>query len=112
LQIRELASSINEWPSERRRRFYLRLGHNLTIAARAVWSDEKLEASVMVERLKALNELLHRVLGQAMGDETRPALQFVGEYLSAFANEQRELAGEVGFAVRSAYESVAARPAE
>ena len=103
---------INDWPDERRHHFYVRLAHNLTITARGVWSDEQLTTSEMVVRLKALNELMHRVLGQAMGDETWPASQFVGEYLLAFAEEQRELAGDLSFAVRSAYESVAARPAE
>jgi len=88
------------------------LAHNLTITGRAVWSDEHLMPPEMVERLKALNELMHRVIGQAMGDDNWPAAQFVGEYLLAFAEEQRELAGDLGFAVRSAYESTAARPAE
>jgi len=88
-----------------------KLAHNLTIAARGVWSDEQLKTTEMVERLKALNELMHRVFGQA-GDETWPADQFVGEYLAAFSEEQREFAGDLDSAVRFAYESVATRPAE
>jgi hypothetical protein len=112
LQVREIASAINDWPVELRHRFYVCLAHNLTITGRVVWSDEQLKSAETVVRLKALNELMHRVLGQAMGDDTWPASQFVGEYLLAFAEEQRDLAGDLGFAVRSAYESVAAWPAE
>jgi hypothetical protein len=43
-------------------RFYEDLAHNLTIGIRAIWSDEGLNDSQKVERMKWINEVMHRVV--------------------------------------------------
>jgi hypothetical protein len=42
--------------------FYEVLAHNLTVSIRAIWSDEGLNDSQKVERMKWINEILHRVV--------------------------------------------------
>jgi hypothetical protein len=42
--------------------FYEILAHNLTVAIRAIWSDEELNDSQKIERMKWINEVMHRVV--------------------------------------------------
>ena len=42
--------------------FYEVLAHNLTVSIRAIWSDEGLNDSQKVERMKWINEVMHRVV--------------------------------------------------
>ena len=52
---------IGELSHEERLKFYECLAHNLTVSVRAVWSDEGLTDGEKVEKLKWLNEIMHRV---------------------------------------------------
>ena len=52
---------IGELSDEERLKFYECLAHNLTVSARAIWSNEGLTDGEKVERLKWLNEIMHRV---------------------------------------------------
>ena len=52
---------IGELSDEERVKFYECLAHNLTVSVRAIWSDAGLIDSEKVERLKWLNEIMHRV---------------------------------------------------
>jgi len=42
--------------------FYEVLAHNLTVSVRAIWSDEGPNDSQKVERMKWINEVMHRVV--------------------------------------------------
>jgi hypothetical protein len=55
------AERIGALTDEQRLHYYEVLGHQLTVAARMVWSDDKLTDAQKVSRLKWLNEILHRV---------------------------------------------------
>lgn len=52
---------IGELSDEERLKFYECLAHNLTVSVRAVWSNEGLTDGEKVEKLKWLNEIMHRV---------------------------------------------------
>lgn len=43
-------------------RFYEVLAHNLTVRIRAIWSDEGLNDSQKIERMKWINEVMDRVV--------------------------------------------------
>ncbi len=45
---------------DQRLHFYEVLAHNLTVAIRGVWSDESISDAEKVERIKWINEILHR----------------------------------------------------
>jgi hypothetical protein len=46
--------------AEQRLHFYEVLAHNLTVAIRGVWSDASIDDAEKVERMKWVNEVLHR----------------------------------------------------
>jgi len=59
----DLLERMNELNQEQRLDFYESLAHELTIAAREVWSSEAYDAE-KIDELKWLNEILHRVVSK------------------------------------------------
>jgi hypothetical protein len=57
----DFVNDIGTLPPERLLRFYEVLSHNLTVTVRAIWSDDLLSDSEKVERMKWLNEIMHRL---------------------------------------------------
>jgi hypothetical protein len=53
---------IGELTLEQKRKFYVLLAHDLTIAVRGIWSNEKLSDAEKVEGMKAINEIMHRLI--------------------------------------------------
>lgn len=53
---------IGELNEEELIKFYEHLSHNLTVSVRGVWSDSDLSDGQKVERLKWINEIMHRVV--------------------------------------------------
>jgi len=57
----DFVNDVGALSPERLLRFYEVLSHNLTVSVRAVWSDDLLSDSEKVERMKWLNEIMHRL---------------------------------------------------
>jgi hypothetical protein len=55
------AKRMRELSHEQRLHYYEILAHNLTVAVRGIWSDEQTDDAEKVDRMKWMNELLHRV---------------------------------------------------
>jgi hypothetical protein len=55
------AELIESLTTEQRLHFYEVLAHNLTVAVRGIWSDAASGDADKVERMKWVNEVLHRV---------------------------------------------------
>lgn len=78
LEITRFEAAFRGWSDEVRLRFLEQFSHELTIAIRAVWSDEELSDAEKVERIKWINEIHHRVAPKASAirrgvrDETAP----------------------------------------
>lgn len=53
---------IGELNEQERIRFYEDLAHNLTVSVRGIWSDNKLTDRERVERMRWINEIMHRVV--------------------------------------------------
>jgi len=53
--------AIGSLSQDKRLLFYELLAHNLTVMVRGIWSDEELTDAEKVDRLKWLNEIMHRV---------------------------------------------------
>jgi len=53
--------TISSLSQDKRLLFYELLAHNLTIMVRGVWSDEEITDAEKVDRLKWLNESMHRI---------------------------------------------------
>ncbi len=52
---------ISSLSDEERLHFYELLSHNLTVSIRGIWIDENISDTEKVERIKLVNEILHRV---------------------------------------------------
>ena len=53
---------IGQLNDEERITFYEILAHNLTVCVRGVWCEESINDREKVERMKGINEIMHRVV--------------------------------------------------
>jgi hypothetical protein len=54
-------SSVGVFTRDERLLFYELFAHNLTVVIRGIWSDEAITDAEKVDRMKWVNEVLHRV---------------------------------------------------
>src|SRR5947207_1955787 len=94
---------------EQRLHYYEVLAHNLTVAVRGIWSDEQINDAEKDERMKWVNEILHRVTAKVYvlrlktHEWTEADFEsLILEYVAAHPG----IAGEVGWAVRASYRTV------
>ena len=57
----DFAQEISSLSSEHRLHFYELFAHNLTVSIRGVWLNKEISDAEKVERIKLINEILHRV---------------------------------------------------
>jgi hypothetical protein len=97
---------------EQRLHYYEVLAQNLTIAIRGIWSDQQISDAEKVDRMKWVNEILHRVTAKVYvlrlkthewTEEDFESL--ILEYVASHPG----IAEEVGKAVRRSYRTVAGR---
>jgi hypothetical protein len=58
----EYPELIGELTLEQKRKFYVLLAHDLTVAVRGIWSNTKLSDAEKVEGMKIINEIMHRLI--------------------------------------------------
>jgi hypothetical protein len=95
---------------EQRLHFYEVLAHNLTVAIRGIWSDERVSDAEKVERMKWVNEILHRVTAKVYVLRLRTHEWTEEDFESlilGYIASHPEIASEVGWAVRFSYRAVA-----
>src|SRR5215510_14026919 len=90
-------------------RFYELLAHNLTVSIRAIWSDEGLNDSQKVERMKWINEVLHRVVLKSaalrMGRNECSEADTWG-MMQHYISLCPDISADIAIATRSSYQSV------
>jgi hypothetical protein len=78
----------------------------LTIAARAVWSDNNFTDSEVVTQLKEMNELLHRVTARVfnlrMGEDKWTEVD-MNSFIHNCVSQAPAIGPYVGFAIRDSY---------
>lgn len=89
--------------------FYEVLAHNLTVSIRAIWSDEGLNDSQKVERMKWINEVMHRVVLKSaalrMGrNECSEANTW--DMMQHYVSLCPDISADVAIAIISSYQSV------
>ena len=58
----DFVTQVGSLPQASLIRFYEILAHNLTVSIRSIWSNETLSDAQKVERMKWINEIMHRVV--------------------------------------------------
>jgi hypothetical protein len=106
------ADEMAKLTDEQRLHFYEVLAHNLTVGIRGVWSDESISDAEKVERMKWINEILHRVTAKVYvlrlktHEWTEEDFErFLLESVSAHPG----IAHEVGWAVRFSYRAISGK---
>jgi hypothetical protein len=102
----DYAAKISGLSHSARVRFYEALAHDLTIAARGVWSNDGITDTEKVHRLKHLNEIQHRVTAKIASTRLTPEKWPENEFAKVFNDWIRgcpEIAGEVGWSIQSSY---------
>jgi len=97
--------------SEQRLHLFELLAHNLTVAARAAWSDPELSAEDQLDSLKQINECLHRVTSrvwvQRLNTHRWTDEDFISLLSQADAALHPRVRGGIAFAFRQSYAAVA-----
>jgi len=114
-QFRQHFMSFNypqEIPSltaEERLHFYELLAHNLTVSIRGIWLDETISDTEKVERIKLVNEILHRVTSKiwVLRLNTHEwteedTWQMVNEYIS----DNENIRGEIFYAINDSLKAI------
>jgi len=96
---------------EQRLHFFEVLAHNLTIAARAVWSEPSLSPDEKVESMKQINECLHRATArvwvQRLNTHTWSDEHFLGLLQTTEDSLHPNVRGNVLAALLSSYAVIA-----
>lgn len=95
--------------SEKKCRFYESFAFELTIASR-VWSEPKLACDEIVDQLKWLNEIQHRVIAKIRhiraSTDTRSEEHFIS-MVAGYVEQNRAIGGAVTYAIKKSYDLVA-----
>jgi hypothetical protein len=86
--------------------FYDRLGFNLTIAIRSIWSSSDLPDKQKVEMIKIVNEVSHLTFNWTWrlkkDDGTFDDLDCLSD-IKNYANKDERVAGKIGQAIKASY---------
>ena len=103
------AESIGGLTGERRLHFYEVLAHNLTDAIRGIWSNSGVGDAEKVERMKWVNEVMHRVTAKVyvlrLNTHEWTETDFE-DMLLGYIQSHPGIASDIGWAVRSSYRTV------
>ena len=103
------AKSVERLTVEQRLHFYEVLAHNLTVAVRGIWSDPGLEDAEKVERMKWVNEVMHRVTAKVYVVRLKTHEWSETDFedmLLGYIQSYPGIASEIGGAVRHSYRIV------
>jgi hypothetical protein len=103
------AEQMGKLTEEQRPHYYEVLAHNLTVGMRGIWSDEQISDAEKVDRMKWVNEILHRVTAKVYvlrlktHEWTEEDFErLILDYVAAHPG----IAGEVGWAVKFTYRTI------
>jgi hypothetical protein len=89
--------------------FYELLAHNLTVAVRGVWSDGSIGDAEKVERMKWINEVLHRATAKVWVLRLKThewTEEDFGSLIRGYADAHEGIKGELLAAVNRSYRAV------
>jgi hypothetical protein len=110
--IMRFAENMVKLTEEQRLHYYEVLAHNLTVGIRGIWSDERIDDAEKVDRIKWVNEILHRVTAKVYVLRLKTHVWTEEDFESlvlGYIASHPGIAEEVGKAVRRSYQTVAGR---
>jgi hypothetical protein len=104
------AEQMAKLSDEQRLHFYEVLAHNLTVAVRGIWSDESIDNAEKIDRIKWVNEILHRVTAKVwvLRRKTHEWTEAdFGDLIRGYVGQNDGIKEEVFGAVSRSYQAVA-----
>ncbi len=105
----EFESKVFALNEQRRLHFYEVLAHNLTVSIRSVWSNKDITDTEKVDRIKWINEILHRVTAKVwvlrLHTHEWSETDFASE-IAHWVSQNSEIECEVDWAVNTSLRSV------
>ncbi len=105
-------NKINALNQADKTKFYRLLARELTVVNRATWSDAQATETERTDRLKWLNEIMHRVLNRLidLSDEGESWTdQEVWDLIKQHVAQNKAISDEVSWAIKRSYEQVLAQ---
>lgn len=104
--IPDIFKNLKTRDNEAKLLFYDRLGFNLTIAIRSIWSNNEISDKQKVELIKIINEVSHLTFNWTWrlkkDDQAFDDLACLSD-IKNYAKQDERVAGEIGEAVKQAY---------
>ena len=99
---------------EQKRKFYVLLGHNLTVSVRAIWSDEEFSDAEKVEGMKWINEIMHQLVFRIeelhkiskLEEDSWTEKDFYENIHHWTSQNHKIVAGHVGWAIMFSYKTI------
>ena len=116
----DYVKNIGALTLEQKRKFYVLLGHNLTVSVRAVCWDENFSEQEKILGMKEINEIMHRLIFRVEElhnisriEEDSWTEDDFWDLIKEHCSENHEvLAGNVGWAVKSSYDCIVPKKAD
>jgi hypothetical protein len=104
-----LLEQLSQFDGQQRLRFYEVLASRLTVVNRVIWADEKSSSETKVEKLKNVNEIMHRVVRAISTVRVAPREWsdevMIGEIRRWIAQDP-SIRGDVAWAIQESLERV------
>jgi hypothetical protein len=100
---------ISNLSNEEKISFYEFLAHNLTVSCRSIWSNEALSKNEIIESMKWLNEILHRITAKLRVERLEShewKEEDIIKMMSEYVKQCSHLDSEIAWAIKSSYETL------
>jgi hypothetical protein len=105
----QFAEATNRLTPDQRLHFYEVLAHNITVAIRGIWSDPGISDAEKVERMKWVNEVMHRVTAKVYVLRLKTHEWTESDFedlLLGYIQSHPNIASEIRWAVKHSYKTI------
>lgn len=107
MKASEYSKYIGKFSRSEKVYFYETLAHNLTVSARNIWSNPECTNDAIVEQLKGVNEILHRVTSKIKVERLElhdwPENEFI-KMINHYVKIWPSIGHEIAHAINHSYE--------
>jgi hypothetical protein len=108
----DFPKEISSLTAEQKLYFYEIFAMNLTICVRGIWSDAEITEGEKVDRMKWVNEIMHRVTAKICYlrlQQNSHSESDTWEIIKHWVSQNPAIGGELGWAIQSSYNVAVAK---
>ncbi len=103
------AEFVSQLSHDQKLNFYEPLAHNLTVVCRMIWSDEESTKEKIIESMKWLNEIQHRITSKINVERTKhhewKESDIIG-MIEEYTKQSPSIGPDVAWAIKSSYNTI------